>query len=121
MHCGASVSKLHGALLFHGTTFSYLHTSHITIMPTSGSTLVSFLQVSLFTELDCLTGLLNLPLSISQYNQVIIISLWYMGCGLVYSIPDGNRQGLHAVQLNENASKEVLHQSLKLVTSERYK
>ena len=57
-----SVIELHGALLFHGTTFSYLHTSHITIMPTSGSTLVSFLQVSLslFTGLDYLTELLNL-------------------------------------------------------------
>ena len=60
MYCEASVSELHGALLFHGTTFSYLHTSHITIMPTSGSTLVSFLQVSLFTGLDYLTELLNM-------------------------------------------------------------
>ena len=45
-----------------------------------------------------------------------------MGCGLVYQIPVGKKPGLHAVQLNENAGKEVyIHQSLKLVTSERYK
>ena len=111
MHCEASMTELHGALLFHGTTFSYLHISHVTVMQTSSFTLVSFSQVSLFTGLDYLTGLLNSPPSICQYNQVIMISLCYMRCGLVCSILDGKRQGLHAVQLNANSGKEVLHHS----------
>ena len=31
MHCGVSVRELYGVLAFHSTTFSHLHTSHITV------------------------------------------------------------------------------------------
>ena len=37
MHCGASVWELYGALVFHSTTYSHLHTSHITSFPCRSS------------------------------------------------------------------------------------